>query len=140
MIFFLLTLLTFSLDQVSKALILKSGIFVYRNSGITFGLFAGNVSAIIIYRIITYFLIFLLIGYYFLARGKKDFLTTLSLSFILGGSLGNTFDRISRGHVIDFIGGRLPFWPYDWYNNLADLFIVAGIVILFLNKFSPKKD
>lgn len=134
MFFLFLTVLIFSIDQVSKEIALKSGIFVYRNFGITGGIFPGNAPVILIYRIITHLLIFLLIRYYFVTRGKKDLLTTLSLSFILGGSLGNTVDRISRGYVPDFISLSevASIWPTTWYNNLADVFIVTGIITLLL--------
>lgn len=141
MIFFFLTILVFFLDQVSKYIAFKSGIFIDYNSGISFGLFSGNIFAQIISIIVSYFLIYLLIKYYFVSRVQKDLLTLLSFSFILGGSLGNTFDRISRGYVPDFINlnGIIPFWSYDWYSNFADVFIVAGLLILTAEFLFAKK-
>jgi signal peptidase II len=58
----------------------------------------------------------------------------LGLGLILGGTLGNLFDRICFGHVRDFIlftgraqiGGFQLAWPYVF--NLADVFLVIGVV------------
>ncbi len=62
--------------------------------------------------------------------GKKDrFWELLALSLILGGAIGNLYDRILLGHVIDFI-----VWHYEQYYwptfNIADSAICAGAALL----------
>lgn len=56
-------------------------------------------------------------------------LEALSYSLILGGALGNAFDRVARGQVIDYLDFHLSgmHWPAF---NLADMAIMAGVVAL----------
>ncbi|SDT89613.1 signal peptidase II Aspartic peptidase. MEROPS family A08 [Pseudomonas pohangensis] len=62
----------------------------------------------------------------------------IALALVLGGALGNLFDRMVYGHVIDFI---LVHWQQRWYFpafNLADSAITAGAVMLALDMFRGK--
>lgn len=66
----------------------------------------------------------------------------IALALVLGGALGNLFDRVVYGHVIDFI---LVHWQQRWYFpafNLADSAITAGAIMLGLDMFrsKPSKD
>jgi signal peptidase II len=58
----------------------------------------------------------------------------LALSLILGGAMGNLYDRVTLGHVVDFIqlhaGGY--YWPAF---NVADSAISAGAALLILDAF-----
>jgi signal peptidase II len=56
----------------------------------------------------------------------------LSFSLILGGALGNAFDRAVRGHVIDYLDFHLRGWHWPAFN-LADMAIVAGAFALVLH-------
>jgi signal peptidase II len=61
-------------------------------------------------------------------------LTASALSLILGGALGNLYDRITTGYVIDFID--LHYNDYHWPSfNLADSAICIGLVLLLLSSF-----
>jgi signal peptidase II len=51
----------------------------------------------------------------------------VALGLLIGGSASNLIDRVRLGHVTDFID--LSFWPSF---NLADAFIVSGVVILLV--------
>jgi signal peptidase II len=64
----------------------------------------------------------------------------IALSLIIGGALGNLWDRISYGHVIDFI--QLYISHYYWPTfNIADSAICIGAAILFGQAIlKPKKD
>jgi signal peptidase II len=60
--------------------------------------------------------------------------TACALSLILGGGLGNLIDRISYGHVVDFLDfyyGSAHFPAF----NIADSAITVGAVMIFLNMF-----
>ena len=62
----------------------------------------------------------------------------VALALILGGALGNLFDRVAYGHVIDFI---LIHWQSRWYFpafNLADSAITLGAIMLVLDMFRSK--
>ena len=72
--------------------------------------------------------------------GRDDTWLAIALALILGGALGNLYDRIAYGHVIDFI---LVHWQNRWYFpafNFADSAICVGAVMLALNMFKSKKS
>lgn len=91
------------------------------NTGAVFGLFPGGgdlfvgVAILAVGGILTY--------YVRLSLGQ--WLVELSLGLMLGGAMGNLLDRLTYGHVIDFIDFKV--WPVF---NLADSSIVIGTVIL----------
>lgn len=71
---------------------------------------------------------------YWLQRQPYQRLFCTALSCILGGALGNVIDRVSQGHVIDFL---LFHWG-EWYFpafNIADIAITIGAALLILDEF-----
>lgn len=58
-------------------------------------------------------------------------LEALSYSLILGGALGNAFDRALRGHVIDYLDFHLRGWHWPAFN-IADMAIIGGAIALVL--------
>lgn len=71
--------------------------------------------------------------------GRSDNALAVALALILGGALGNLYDRIVLGHVIDFV---LVHWRNLWYFpafNLADSAISVGAVMLALDMFKGQK-
>lgn len=72
--------------------------------------------------------------------GRDATWLAIALALILGGALGNLYDRIAYGHVIDFI---LVHWQNRWYFpafNFADSAICVGAVMLALDMFKSKKS
>ncbi|MWV16402.1 lipoprotein signal peptidase [Pseudomonas sp. L-22-4S-12] len=64
----------------------------------------------------------------------------IALALVLGGALGNLYDRVVLGHVVDFI---LVHWQSQYYFpafNLADSGITVGAVMLALDMFKSKKS
>ena len=94
------------------------------NTGIGFGL--ASMEANIYYHILTSIIVIINIGLiFFLMRFKTIYAYLIAL--IIGGSLGNLFDRIYYYAVPDFID--LHFGNYHWFIfNVADIFITAGII------------
>ncbi|MHC8413128.1 signal peptidase II [Pseudomonas sp. Hz4] len=71
--------------------------------------------------------------------GRNETWLAVALALVLGGALGNLYDRIAYGHVIDFI---LVHWQNRWYFpafNVADSAITVGAVMLALDMFKSKK-
>ncbi|KPX41998.1 signal peptidase II [Pseudomonas syringae pv. tagetis] len=71
--------------------------------------------------------------------GRDDTWLAVALALVLGGALGNLYDRIVLGHVIDFI---LVHWENRWYFpafNVADSAITVGAIMLALDMFKSKK-
>lgn len=76
-----------------------------------------------------------------LARlSRHEQLLAAGLALVLGGALGNLYDRVVLGHVVDFI---LVHWQDRWYFpafNIADSAITIGAGILIIDMFFGKKE
>ncbi|QDD89622.1 signal peptidase II [Pseudomonas oryzihabitans] len=75
-----------------------------------------------------------------LKRLRNDTWTAIALALILGGALGNLYDRMVLGHVIDFI---LVHWRQEWRFpafNVADSAITVGAIMLALDMFRKKPE
>ena len=80
-----------------------------------------------------------IIGYiiYLLTKEKNPF-NRFSFALIIAGAMGNIFDRIRYGAVIDFLDFYIG--KYHWPAfNLADIFISVGVFLLIINNISFKK-
>lgn len=92
------------------------------NSGIAFGLFSRATSIVIALTALA--VLWMLV--FFARAGARHPVLPVALGFVLGGSVSNLLDRVRLGHVTDFLD--LRYWPAF---NLADVFIVVGVGILF---------
>jgi signal peptidase II len=95
-----------------------------RNKGVAFGI-GGDISAVVI-GVTIVLLLGLLV--FLAARSRTGWLIWLPAALLIGGALGNLADRVRDGAVTDFID--LPLWPTF---NLADLAIVAGVILLLFD-------
>ena len=105
------------------------------NTGIGFGL--ASMETNIYYHILTTIIVFVNLGliYFFL---KSKGIHVYLLATIIGGSLGNLFDRIYYYAVPDFID--LHLGNYHWFIfNVADIFITVGIIGLILTELLKKE-
>ena len=106
------------------------------NTGISYGLFSGggDFQKWILISLSILIIIFLLS----LIRNESTILSKLSISFIIGGALGNVLDRLTYGAVVDFIS--LHAKGFSWYIfNIADIFIVLGVILFILSQFILSK-
>ena len=105
------------------------------NTGIGFGL--ASMEGSIYYHILTTIIAFVNLGLiYFLLKSKGIYVYLLAT--IIGGSLGNLFDRIYYYAVPDFID--LHVGNYHWFVfNVADIFITVGIIGLILTELLRKE-
>ena len=150
---FIILVFCFALDRLSKIYILNIlnsegqvnfyinqylNIYLVWNTGIGFGLFSSEDK--IFYNLFTAIIIiinFVIVYFAFIETKIKS----LFLMMILGGSLGNLFDRVYYRAVPDFID--LNYAGYHWFIfNVADIFITIGIICLILSEFIfyKKKD
>ena len=138
-----LVILIFLIDRISKIYVifldnkfLGSEIFSSKylnitliwNEGIAFGLL--NIEKNYLYNILTIFILTVIILILFMiikTEGLKKFLLLL----ILGGALGNIFDRIFYKAVPDFIDFHIG--NFHWFIfNIADIFISVGVIFMIL--------
>lgn len=94
-----------------------------QNSGIAFGLFASATPLVTLLTAVAVSWMLL----FFARAGARHPVLPVALGLLIGGSASNLIDRVRLGHVTDFID--LRFWPAF---NLADSFIVAGVVVLLV--------
>ena len=94
-----------------------------QNSGIAFGLFSSATAAVVVLTAaaVAWMLVF------FARSGARHPVLPAALGLVIGGSISNLIDRVRLGHVTDFLDFK--YWPAF---NLADSFIVIGVVILFV--------
>ena len=147
-----LILIIFLFDRISKIYvinldkkILGSEIFSSKflnisliwNEGIAFGLLSFGEKTLYNFLTILIFIIILVIVFMII---KSEGLKKYSLLMILGGALGNIFDRIYYKAVPDFID--IHIGNFHWFIfNIADIFITLGVVLMiFLELFVSNKN
>ncbi len=106
------------------------------NSGIAFGLFSFEEKNY--YNFLTLIIILItIILLYFMFKAKN--VEKLGFTLIIGGSLGNIFDRIYYSSVVDFIDFHIN--NFHWFIfNVADIFITTGVVLLLILEFFKKNE
>ena len=140
--------ITLILDQISKIVINTSlkenasikvlGKFfkltnVY-NEGAAFSLFDGSKVFLIIISVISILLLL-----YMMKDFKNSKLNYIAFGLIYGGILGNLIDRLFLGYVRDFLDFNIFGFHYPVFN-LADSFIVIGVIILIIDLIKGEKN
>ena len=96
------------------------------NTGIGFGILSTNTA--LFYNFIT-FLIFSVIIFLLYLILKSKFIDKILYSIVVGGALGNFYDRLVYFAVPDFID--FHFQSFHWFTfNIADIFITIGIITI----------
>jgi signal peptidase II len=110
------------------------------NDGAAFSLFADSASPEHVrWGLIAFSTLAALAVLAALIKMGRDFtLTTLALALVLGGAVGNDYDRIRFASVVDFL--EVHIVHYHWPDfNVADSAIVVGACLLLLDALLPKK-
>ena len=104
------------------------------NTGIGFGLLSWDNS--IFYNIITAIIGIVIVTLLYFLLNSKVF-DRISLSLIIGGALGNFYDRLSYKAVPDFID--VHYGSFHWFTfNCADIFITIGIICFLFGDLFKK--
>jgi len=152
--YFLLTIALVALDQATKHIIARTvdlyesvpvipgffNITRVHNKGAIFGTFSRANNKLVFALLTAASLAALaLVVYYFFKTPAGDKLMKVALTLITAGALGNQFDRLMRGHVIDFLDfyvGR-AHWPFF---NAADSCITIGACLMLVILFRRKPE
>ncbi|MEO6910269.1 MAG: signal peptidase II [Edaphobacter sp.] len=109
------------------------------NTGAAFSLFADSASPVLLRNsLIGFSILAVIIVLAMIWRtGRTLSLTGIALALILGGAIGNLYDRLRFGHVVDFL--EVHIVHYHWPDfNIADSCIVIGACLLLLEIFRPQ--
>ena len=146
-------LLIFLLDRISKIYVIHqdknfpgSEIFSSKflnisliwNEGIAFGLFSFDDTKL--YNILTILILIIIFVIVFMIS-KSIGLKKLALLMILGGALGNFFDRLVYKAVPDFLDFHIG--NFHWFIfNVSDIFITIGIIFMVISEIiqKPRND
>ena len=147
---FLIILFIFLIDRISKLYVIHKDKLNFNseiyssnflnlqliwNEGIAFGLFSFNEDYL--YNFIT-FLIFVVIIFIIFMIRQSDPAGKYALLLVLGGALGNFFDRLIFKAVPDFIDFHVG--NFHWFIfNVADIFISLGVFFMILLEIIGKK-
>jgi signal peptidase II len=101
------------------------------NSGIAFGLFSNATPIVTALTAIAVGWMLL----FFARSGARHPILPIALGLLIGGAASNLLDRVRLGHVTDFLD--VEFWPAF---NLADTFIVLGVLILLAALLLPQRQ
>jgi signal peptidase II len=111
------------------------------NTGAAFSLFeeARNPETIR-WLLVAFSLLAALVVVVLLVRmGRTLSATTIALALILGGAVGNLYDRMKLGHVVDFL--EVHIIHYHWPDfNVADSAIVVGACLLLIEMLRPQRE
>lgn len=151
---FIVSFLTLFLDQIIKIIcnlfldniVVIKGVlsFIYaENNGVAFSMLSGNRLFIVILSIILIFILLYYIYKDYIVKGKNNNFKNFSYGILLGGILGNLFDRIIRGVVIDYISLNIFGYNFPIFN-LADISITIGVILIcfsyFMEIYNNKKE
>lgn len=110
-------------------------IHLLNNTGSAFSFLAGHNNFFILFNVL-----FLAAAVYFMTRKKEiPLLPLLAFSMIIGGGMGNFYDRLVHNSVRDFLSFRFPIPWGSYYDypvfNMADVFICTGAFLYLLDQF-----
>jgi signal peptidase II len=142
--FSVIFLVTIAADQVTKKIARESfspndptevlPFFQFTNTlntGIAFGQFRDNQVIVIALAIIAIVWMFI----YFGRSGGRSPLLPVSIGLLAGGAASNLFDRLTQGHVTDFLQiSRFPVF------NVADMAITAGVILLLITLLNGERQ
>jgi len=139
----LLSIIIFFIDRVTKIKIVENlndkviyvnnyiNLDLVWNTGIGFGLL--NFDSAGFYNLVTLLVasVILLLFYYLILSDTAD---KIIFSIMIGGALGNFYDRLTYNAVPDFID--LHYKTFHWFTfNMADIFITLSIIIFIIRGF-----
>ena len=143
----LISILILLLDIITKQLVITNllehqsitiinnffSITYAKNTGVAFSFLEGYLPLVIL---ITSIIIISILIY--INKNTPNKYESICYGLILGGALGNLLDRIIYGYVIDFLDFTIFNYNYPIFN-IADTFIVIGILILIILSFKENK-
>jgi signal peptidase II len=147
MMFYLIVLIVFAADQMSKISIQKMMAFgesrpvigdafrltLTQNTGGAWGLLPSGNKLFVGFAIVAV----LALTYAYHRMPKVELYVGTAFALAMGGALGNLTDRLRYGYVVDFFHAKIINWPVF---NVADSAITLGIVFLLIHLFRSSRE
>lgn len=114
-----------------------SGVFdlsYVENTGASFGMLSGGLASRIILSIISAGVV---VGLAYWLADLRRKVAVAGVGLIIGGALGNLYDRLAYGYVVDFLDFSGLYFP--WVFNVADAAINLGIALLLLDAWLTRE-
>ncbi len=145
----IISIILLCIDQITKLLvvnlltktnsiaIIKNFFYLtyINNDGAAFSILVGKRILLILIAV----LVIVMLIRYIKKNNIQNKLELVSISLIIGGSLGNLIDRVVRGYVIDFLDFKIFNYNFPIFN-LADTFIVIGVFLLLLKEIRKENN
>lgn len=151
---FLIVAAVVAVDRFTKWLVIKSlpeahdiniipGLFQlshWENTGAAFSMFADSISPWRTLGLIAFAVIALLVvGFLLWKSGNAVNATTVSLTLIMGGALGNLWDRAAKGTVTDFLDFYLGQHHWPPFNVADSAIVVGSLLLIWKIMLGPKR-
>jgi len=109
----------------------------YHNQGAAFG-FLADAGGLQKWLLAAISIIAIIVMTYLIGKYRTEKLFCTGLSLVLGGAIGNLYDRVTLGYVVDFLNFHINnlYWPAF---NVADSAICVGVALLLLDSFKKPK-
>lgn len=147
--YYLIALFVILLDQITKWLIennmylgqsvpvIDNVLYItsHRNRGAAWGILQGQMWLFYVITIV----VIVAIMYYIHKAAKGKWLLGVSLSFMLGGAIGNFIDRVVRKEVVDFIHTYIFGYNFPVFN-IADSALVIGVIMLMIQMLLDERE
>lgn len=146
----LISLVSFWIDQIIKYLVLKNiinltlipnflSLIYVENEGVAFSMLKGNTFFIILVSILLIILLMYELNKNYILKNKDKPVINICYGILFGGILGNLFDRIFRGYVIDYLSIRAFGYLFPVFN-LADVLITVGVILMIIITVKDEKN
>ncbi|OZU90393.1 signal peptidase II [Virgibacillus indicus] len=139
--YYIIAVVIIAIDQLSKWTIIKTMelgeqitviedffyLTSHRNTGAAWGILEGQMMFFYIVTVV----VVIGVVYYMQKYAKGNKLLAISLSFILGGAIGNFIDRLFRKEVVDFFDFIIINYDFPIFN-IADSALVVGVSLIII--------
>lgn len=140
---------SFWIDQLIKYLVYKNitdvtiipnflSLIYKENSGAAFSILSGNRIVIIMISIILILFLFNELFKSYKLNKRVSCIEVISYGILFGGILGNLFDRVYRGYVIDYVSIKTLNYYFPIFN-FADVLIIIGVILLLIHMIKEEK-
>ena len=144
----IITFLLFIVDQVTKYFVKKKminkiiisnllSLKYTQNKGVAFSFLYGKRIIILFISIILLGIIIKMIYSDYIKKKENNNYKNIMYGMLLAGILGNLFDRVIRGYVVDFISFNIFGYMFPIFN-VADILITVSVILILIDEIIKK--